>query len=95
MFSQRLIAAADMSALGAAAQMKPPAIRGNAFDAAGARWWRVGIDALFGHDLGFETRPQMSARGSAWPIEENGHDVLSELGYHLRLRGAFHRLRRR
>jgi hypothetical protein len=51
MFSQRLIAAADVSALGASAQVKPPAVFGETLDTAGARRRDVGLDALFGHDM--------------------------------------------
>lgn len=52
-FTQRLIAAADVPAFRASAQMKPPAVFGEALDATRARRWDLAFDAVgsFAHDF--------------------------------------------
>src|ERR1700727_3329494 len=44
MLAGRTIAAADVTAFGASAQVQPPSARGQAFDATGTAWLRIQID---------------------------------------------------
>jgi hypothetical protein len=46
MLVRRTIAAADVTAFGASAQMQPPCVRGQAFDATCTAWFRVQIDSF-------------------------------------------------
>jgi hypothetical protein len=46
MLAWRTIAAADVTAFGASAQMQPPSLRCQAFDATCTAWFRVQTDAL-------------------------------------------------
>jgi|SRR5580658_6019417 hypothetical protein len=46
MLAWRSIAAADVTAFGTSAQMQPPSVRCQAFDATCTAWFRVQIDAF-------------------------------------------------
>jgi hypothetical protein len=46
MLAWRTIAAADVTAFGASAQMQPPSVRCQAFDATCTAWFRVQIDSF-------------------------------------------------
>jgi hypothetical protein len=70
--SGRGVATSDMTALGAAPEMEPPASRCFAFNATGAAWWGRRIDGLIGHMASFPRHQQVgrmqSIRGAVrWP----------------------------
>jgi hypothetical protein len=62
MLAWRSIAAADVTALGASAEMQPPSVRCQAFDAACTAWFRVQIDSC---SFTFHARSFLSAVDSA------------------------------
>jgi hypothetical protein len=48
MLARRVVAAPDMTALGAPAKMQPPASAGLAFHATGPAGWNRGVDSRYG-----------------------------------------------
>ena len=83
----RRVAAADVTAFGATTQVKPPAIRGEARDAAGAAGRDRGIDLVHRH-LGKPARCPCPSRKHEWRDREQPATGFAQLGLAFRVKAG-------